>query len=63
MTATTQARAPILSLLLGLLLGLILARHYSAPLPLLLSVACIGSVAALRLAGNERLRWQWMLCF
>ena len=63
MTATTQARAPILSLLLGLLLGLILARHYSAPLPLLLSVACIGSVAALRLAGNERLQWQWMLCF
>ena len=63
MTATTQARAPILSLLLGLLLGLILARHYSAPLPLLLSVACIGSIAALRLAGNERLQWQWMLCF
>ncbi|MFT5622938.1 MAG: competence protein ComEC [Bacteroidia bacterium] len=63
MTATTQARAPILSLLLGLLLGLILARHYSAPLALLLCVACISSFAALRLAGNERLRWQWMLCF
>ena len=63
MTATTQARAPILSLLLGLLLGLFLARHYSAPLPLLLSVACISSVAALRLAVNDRLKWQWMLCF
>ena len=63
MTPTTQVRAPILSLLLGLLLGLILARHCSAPLPLLLCVACIGSGAALRLAGNERLQWLWMLCF
>ena len=63
MTPTTQARAPILSLLLGLLLGLILARHYTAPLPLLLCVAFSGSVAALRLARNEKLQWQWMLCF
>ena len=63
MTPTTQVRAPILSLLLGLLLGLILARHYTAPLPLLLCVAFSGSVAALRLARNESLQWQWMLCF
>ncbi len=63
MTPTTQVRAPILCLLVGLLLGLILARHYTAPLPLLLCIASIGSVAALRLAGNERLQWQWMLCF
>lgn len=63
MKAMTQARAPILLLLIGLLLGLILARHYSAPLPLLLCVALISCVAALRLAGNKKLQWQWMLCF
>lgn len=63
MKQASKARAPILSLLLGLLLGLILARHYNAPLPLLLSVAGIGSGATLLLSRNEQRRHLWTLCF
>ncbi len=63
MKQTTQARAPILVLLLGLLIGLILARHLGAPLPRLLSAALIGSIATLLLTRSQTLRKLWMLSF
>lgn len=63
MKQTTQARAPILALLLGLLIGLSLARHLNAPLPLLLSAALIGSLTTLLLTRSEKLRRLWLLCF
>lgn len=60
---TTQARSPILPLLLGMILGLNLASHTCAPLYMLLTGALIGSCATLLLAGTKKLKWIWMLCF
>jgi competence protein ComEC len=53
----------MLPLLIALLLGTTLARHLNAPLPLLLSAACIGSLSTLLLTRTKRPRKRWMLCF
>lgn len=63
MKPATQARAPILSLLIGLVVGLIFARNFSAPLPLILSAAFIGSLTTFLLTRIERYQNLWMLCF
>jgi len=63
MKQMTPARAPMLWLLLGLLAGLILARHFWVPLPLLLSLALIGSLITLYCSRTQALRRQWIACF
>jgi competence protein ComEC len=53
----------MLALLMGLMIGLLLARELILPLSILLGFALIGCLFTLLLAGSERHKLLWMLCF
>ena len=61
--ASTPVRAPLLLILVGMIIGLQLARLYSAPLPILLGGALLGSASALSWARRPQRATVWRLCF